>query len=177
MQPGIIDHFVILIFAALLVWAAINDLRQFLIPNRISVAIVLLYPAHILAQYADGVAFGAWYWAPLVAGAVLFAGFVLFACNLVGGADAKLMAATALWAGPQLVLSFLIVMALCGGILAFAVLLWNRYFAFLAYVKPFNALFSTGNSAASEGGAKQVLPYGIAIACGGLFVAADLWIA
>jgi prepilin peptidase CpaA len=169
MQPGTIDHFVILIFAALLLWAAISDFRHYLIPNRISVAIVLLYPAHLLAQYNVGADLGGWYWPPLIAGVVLIAGFGLFAFNLMGGADVKLMAATALWAGPQFIALFLITMALCGGALAFALLIWNRYFTFLAYTRPFNALFP------AAGSGKQMLPYGVAVASGGLFVAASLW--
>jgi Flp pilus assembly protein protease CpaA len=69
------------------------------------------------------------------------------------------MAATALWAGPAYVFQFLTAMAMAGGVLSLAVLLRPR-FAALA-----------GRGVATH--ARRV-PYGIAIAAGGLLVAARL---
>src|SRR5690606_25919442 len=43
------DVLLIQALAALLVWAAISDLRRFVIPNRVSLSIALLYPAYVLS--------------------------------------------------------------------------------------------------------------------------------
>ncbi|MBL6931229.1 MAG: hypothetical protein ISR46_06980, partial [Rhodospirillales bacterium] len=48
-QPTI-DTFVISLFLGLLVLAAINDVAEYRIPNRINLAIAALYPAHVLAS-------------------------------------------------------------------------------------------------------------------------------
>ena len=42
-------HLSLLAFAGLIFSAAISDILRFRIPNRISIAIVLLYPAYLLS--------------------------------------------------------------------------------------------------------------------------------
>jgi prepilin peptidase CpaA len=159
-----LPHLVLLVFALLLVWAAASDLTRYVIPNRLCVALALLYPAHaMLDPGAD------WPGAILVAGAVFAAGTGLFAAGLMGGGDVKLMAATALWAGPGLALPFLFVTAATGGLLA------------LLMVSPLGVLMPHAPTALFRNGvrprrSKQSMPYGIAIAASGLFVAADLLI-
>ena len=37
-------------FALLLLWAAWSDIQSFTIPNRVPLAIALLYPAHVIAS-------------------------------------------------------------------------------------------------------------------------------
>ena len=93
----------LVLFAGFLVWAALTDHRDFLIPNRIVVAIALLYPAFVLTSpvVVD------WAYGAMVASIVLGATASLFGLGVMGGGDAKLMAATALWTGPGLILPFL----------------------------------------------------------------------
>ena len=50
--PLLVDRVVLTVFAGLLVWAAWSDLRDYVIPNRICLAVAVLYPAHILATGA-----------------------------------------------------------------------------------------------------------------------------
>ena len=153
-------HYVtVLIFSGLLVWAAVTDLREFLIPNRISVAIVALYPAHVLAsaQPVD------WVGALIACGIVFAVGFALFALRITGGGDVKLLAATALWAGPDLVMPFLLVTAVAGGVLALVKLGQLRL-----------ARARQGDSAQTSEPLKQNVPYGLAIVASGLFVAGKL---
>ena len=95
----------------------------------------------------------------LVAGALLLIGFGLFAFGHIGGGDVKLLAASALWAGPELILAFLLLTAMAGGLLSAALLVQNRYGWVLG--------FASGDEGA-------VVPYGVALAAGGLFVSFTL---
>lgn len=157
-----LPHLVLLAFALLLVWAAVSDFTRYIIPNRLCAAIVLLYPAWaMLSPQTD------WAGAILVALAVFAIGAALFGAGLMGGGDVKLMAAAALWAGPMLVLPFLFITAAAGGVLA------------LVMLSPFGMLIPHAPTALFRDGirpkrAKQSMPYGIAIAASGLFVAAQL---
>ena len=90
----------------------------------------------------------------MVFGLVLLSGFAMFIGNLAGAGDIKLMAATGRWAGPHLVAVLLIMTAIAGGILALTM-------ALLTYLR--NA---AGKQSLTL--AKVPIPYGIAIAVGGL---------
>jgi prepilin peptidase CpaA len=87
-----------------------------------------------------------------------------FAAGVLGGGDVKLLAATSLFAGSAHVIDFLIVTALVGGALGLAVL----------------AGAPIGPAAPTTDGAVRArlrsgLPYGPAIAAGGLWVVAALY--
>jgi prepilin peptidase CpaA len=151
------------LFAAALIWAAIGDLRRLLIPNRIVVGIIALYPIFVLA--APGPV--AWMAALGLAGGIFAMGIVLFACGVAGGGDVKMLAATALWAGPDFITPFLFVTALAGGVVAIAV------------SRPVRAVIRRLGPLPEGSGLPSVLPaiksgpvpYGVAIAAGGLFIA------
>jgi prepilin peptidase CpaA len=139
-------------FAGLLAWASYEDARDYLIPNRICGAVVALFPIYVLTT-------GHWsiLWPSLlVALGVFVVGFMLFSRGLLGGGDVKLMAAVALWAGPDLALPFVFITGVAGGLLS------------LAMIAP--RLF------AREGAvlAGPPVPYGVAVAAGGLYVAFHL---
>jgi len=146
---------VLLAFAALLVWAASEDMRRLIIPNWISLAIAGLYPLHVLTGPADV----AWLSAAGLAALTLIIGFALFSANLMGGGDVKLMAAVALWAGPAGFPLLITVTALAGGVVA-GVLLVYRW-----------GLTVRNRKSGARAG---VMPYGVAIAAGGLVVAYSL---
>lgn len=156
-------------FSGFLLWAAAADLRRYTIPNRISAGILAAYilyagTAAIFPDlYPNINGFGG-----LITGAaVLIGGAALFAWGLFGGGDVKLLASTAVWAGPALVFELVAITALAGGILALAVM------AARAFRKPACA-------GPAETAAAPALPYGVAIAAGGLYVAARLaesWLA
>ena len=193
-----VHQLAVLAFCLLLAWAALSDMRHFLIPNRLVIAIAALYPAHVLASPASI----AWLDALAVAAAALAAGLGLFAARAMGGGDVKLIAAIALWAGPALVLPFLFIVALAGGALSLVMLSAARLrpaptrdagaapapalplrvpygvavaggvlsvaIAFAAKLRP----FAPRNAGATPLTAARLrLPYGAAIATGGLFVA------
>jgi prepilin peptidase CpaA len=99
--------------------------------------------------------------------ALLVLGFGLFAANLVGGGDAKMLAAAGLWIGFELIVPFLIYTTIAGGVLAIAV---------LAVRKAQSYAQMTGMDAFASLAAKKIdLPYGMAIAAGALLVLPETW--
>jgi prepilin peptidase CpaA len=146
----------------LLVLAAVEDVRRRRIPNLVTGAIAALFlPYLLLAPDApDGLS------ALLVGGLALLAGWALFARGLVGGGDVKLVAAVALWAGAEQVLPFLLVTSLAGGALAVLTLLWRQWGLLIC-----SSLGGLGLGRLSPADEPETLPYGLAIAAGGLVVA------
>lgn len=138
--------------------AAVSDLLTMKIPDAIAIALILLFfPAAVAAGLA-GPQVGL---ALVAALAVFLLGFGLFALNVMGGGDAKLLAASALWYGFTISLfEYLVTVCLAGGALTLAILLMRfaaRRVAWLACVLP--------DSLASA----QKVPYAVAIAIGGLW--------
>ena len=144
-------HIAVLLAAAgLLIAAAINDANRYRIPNIICAALLILFPLFVITAPRPV----EWEQHLMVFGLVLISGFVMFIGNLAGAGDIKLMAATGLWAGPHLVAVFLIVTAIAGGLVALTM-------ALLTYIRN-----SSGKQAVAL--ARVPIPYGVAIAVGGL---------
>lgn len=159
--PLLVDRLALTAFAGLLVWAAWSDLRDYIIPNRISIAIAALYPAHILAAGSVSAIPGAL----IVASLVFAVGFAFFALRIAGGGDVKLMTAAALWAGQAQIIEFLFVTALAGGVLAtvLAMRAWRQ-----SAVSTPDGTFVLRMGAIRD----TKVPYGAAIAGGGLYIVA-----
>lgn len=147
-----------LIFPAALVWAAISDIRSMTISNRLTVGLAVAFlPMAVLchlslAQFGLHAGLG-------VAGLVV--GMILFAFRVMGGGDAKLIAAVCLWLGPNGALSMLLYTALAGGVLTLVLLGARR--APIAAVT--GALPQWVNRHLDP---KGDIPYGVAICVGGL---------
>ncbi len=149
MTTQLSDIFGILL-AVLLLMAAWSDLRTRTIPNELNAVIALL-------------AIG-WWWVSgeslwpdialrlaLALGTfALFAG--LFLLRMMGGGDVKMIAAIALWLPFDALVTMLIVMAITGGIITLAMLIRRKF-------RP--------NDQSIE------VPYGVAIAIGGIWVVAN----
>lgn len=157
-----------LAFPALLALGAACDVMRYRIPNAVSIVLALLYlPAALAAGH--GLEQIAWH---LAAGAtVLLIGMGLFFAGLFGGADAKMLAAAACWTGFALLPPFLITMALAGGVLALALLAGR-------FVLRRTALGRRHESSGTWLGRQLIrpraVPYGVAIAVGGIAVFARL---
>jgi len=137
---------------AALVAGAWCDLRTRRIPNQIPALLALLYPLVFFYQAAPET-----WWTGLAAGAaVLAVGAALFALRALGGGDVKLLAAAALWAGPAHLLELVLITALAGGVLTVPALLRNLSPARLP-------------EARTAAGQADTIPYGVAIAVGGLW--------
>ncbi len=155
------------VVVAALLGAAVSDVRRYLIPNRYPAAIALAYSLYATSQPLDQSLFG------LAAGvATLVLAATMFAAGVIGGGDAKLLAATMLWAGPSLATSCLMYTALAGGAIALA---WLTPFRRLMPAapqieRPGVELGTPVNGVSSR--FHQPTPYGVAIAAGGLYVVA-----
>lgn len=133
--------------------AAASDVRARIIPNRIPLAIAALFlPAAALGVMPS------WPMHLLVFAIAFAICLALFAFNLMGGGDAKLIPAVALWVAPGDLPMFLIAMTLFGGLLALVLMVRARLRA------------PVDGAAAPE---QPTLPYGVAIAAGGLAVLAE----
>ena len=141
------------VFLGAMATAAFTDLTRYEIPNWISLVAVAAYCVGAAGDSSD---VGALAWHMGVGFAVLAAGFGLFALGVFGGGDAKLLAAAALWFGPALLLKFVILVALAGGVLGVAILCLRRLSLPPKWAeKPWvRGLFAPD----------QGMPYGVAIA-------------
>lgn len=154
-----LDLVAVLAFTGLLAAAALADARRLVIPNGFTFAIAGLYPVHVLAaQVTD------WPAALVVGMGLLAVGFTLFYCRFIGGGDAKLVAAVGLWAGPGHVLPFLFVTSMAGAAIGLAMLAHRRW-------RRVAVAATAGGATPKE---ELSLPYGAAIAAGGLQVALSL---
>jgi prepilin peptidase CpaA len=135
------------LLALLLLAACWFDLRSRTIPNQLNSAVALLA---IPFWWASGL--GLWPDAALQLGvaALVFALFALaFAMGGMGGGDVKLVAALALWLPWQAVIAMLVIMSLAGGALTVAMVIRKRL---------------------ANSQAQLEIPYGVAIAFGGLWL-------
>lgn len=150
---------ILMTFPVTMAFAAANDLFTMKIPNRISVALVAGFVAIALATRMPLETFAIHF---AIALAVLAATFTLFSMSMLGGGDAKLMAAGALWMGADHIVEFLAYVTIFGGILAVLILGYRNFVPANAFVLPGWArrLHTTGGG----------IPYGIAIAAGGLML-------
>ncbi|MBI2741473.1 MAG: prepilin peptidase [Rhodospirillales bacterium] len=154
-------------FALLLLLAAWQDWRTMHIADGISLGVAALFVIWTAAGLVSG-AFSLLDLAlALACAAGMFGvGALAFAAGAIGGGDVKLAAAAALFAGRALILDFITVTAVVGGLLGLAIL----------------AGAPIGPAAPAGGGTvrarlRSSLPYGPAIAAGGLWVAAALAVA
>jgi len=108
------DTIRLLLFPALMAFAASSDLLTMTISNRISQA---LAGGFLLLALATGMSLPAIGMHLAAAALVLTVAFVCFAFGWIGGGDAKLAAATALWFGFDYLLDYLLYASLFGGVL------------------------------------------------------------
>ena len=147
------------IVPALLALAAGWDLTSYTIPNFLSAALIAAFVLFALATHMTLGAAGT----HLLAGALgLFAGFALFALGTIGGGDAKLFAAIALWLGFANLLDFTLAASLFGGALAILILGLRHL--------PLPAPFSGQSWLMRLHDEKAGIPYGVALAAGALVV-------
>ena len=147
-----------LVFPLLMIYAAAMDLLTMRIANGISIALILAFFAValiaglplqvILIHLAAGAA-------------VLLGNMVLFQLRLVGGGDAKLLSAAALWVGYEQLMPLLIWTTIYGGLLALLLLAYRMApVGVLPLPQWAIRLHRPGES----------MPYGVAITAGALVV-------
>jgi len=107
------------LFPAVMAFAASSDLLTMTIANRVS---LILIAGFVLLAMLGGMS-GAEMLSHIEAsGAVLVVAFTCFACGWIGGGDAKLAAATALWLGFAHLLDYLVYASVLGGALTLMII-------------------------------------------------------
>ena len=148
-----------LVMMVLLALAAGWDLASYTIPNLLPAVIAAAFLIFAALAGLAGAAWGAHLAAGLVA---LVAGFAFFAAGWIGGGDAKLFAATALWFGFGDLASYALVAAALGGVLTIAILVVRRV--------PLPGLLIRQGWIARLHDHRNGIPYGVALATGALVV-------
>jgi prepilin peptidase CpaA len=146
-MQGVFANLLVAVLAAMLIVAALGDLRTRTISNKLNLAIALgAIPFWALSGMSlwPGVAL------QIGIAALVFGLFTLAFClGAMGGGDVKMVSAIALWLPPEAVLKLLVIMSLAGGVLTVAMLLRKKL----------------GRSE------EQIeIPYGVAIAFGGFWL-------
>lgn len=155
----ILRIFLILLYIGLLASAAVIDLRRFIIPNSLVVALLGLWPVWVAVTGAGPVAHTL-----IGAGAVFALCIVFYSCGVMGGGDAKLLTVLALWAGPSGLFALILYTSIAGGVLS------------IFWMLPVRAKLAPVIGWAEGLRDNKHIPYGVAIAAGGLLTATQLWI-
>lgn len=154
----------VLCFPLLVLTAAAKDLTSFTIPNWISLAMLAGWLPAAGAALAFGVPAGDLLSSFGVGVAALVIGMGMFAMGWIGGGDAKLMAAAALWLGAPGLAPFLMWTTLAGGALTLTLIAMRRHGAsFVGQTGP-DAEHWVGRLMDRRGD----VPYGVAICVGAL---------
>ena len=150
MFNGTFTELLVIGLAALLVVAAVIDVRTFTISNRLTLAVALLAPLYWLSI---GLAIWPGIAIQLAAATVVFVLMAgAFYAGMMGGGDVKLAAALALWFPPAATIQFIVWMSIAGGVLTLGLMAWHR---------------------AKRREGRPEIPYGVAIAVGGLAILAQ----
>ncbi len=162
----ILDIARLMLFPALMAFAAASDLFTMTISNRVSLALVAGF---LVLAPASGMGFQDMASHLGAAGSVLAVAFTCFAMGWIGGGDAKVASATALWFGFDHLLDYLLCASLFGGALTLLLLKFRQWP--LPYVLTSQSWLLRLH--AKESG----IPYGIALAISALAIYPDtVWI-
>jgi prepilin peptidase CpaA len=153
------DAIRLLLFPALMAFAASSDLLTMTISNRISLA---LAGGFLLLALATGMTLPAVGMHLAAAALVLTVAFTCFAFGWIGGGDAKLAAATALWFGFDYLLDYLVYASLFGGVLTLLLIQFR--------VLPLPAMMARRKWILRLHDKDSGVPYGIALAAAALAV-------
>ena len=143
---------IFVVFPLCLAFAAVSDFFTMTIPNRVS---VILLAAFVLVAPFAGLSLTA-IALHLAAGLVVFSVcFALFAFNVMGGGDAKLLTASAVWFGLTFsLIEYLVYVSFIGGVLTLLILSLRSHT---------NAILASGLPVPEHLMSAKKVPYGVAI--------------
>jgi prepilin peptidase CpaA len=143
---------IMVIFPLCMAMAACSDLLTMTIPNRVSVVLLVAFAA--IAPFA-GLSLHQFLLHLGAGGAVFAACFALFAFGIMGGGDAKILTASAVWFGfNDSLVTYLAYVSILGGMLSLVILaMRTQHDLILAYGIPIPETMLH----------KKKVPYGIAI--------------
>lgn len=147
------------VFPFAMAYAAASDLVSMTISNRLCLSLVISFAlcAALLGLSLNDIA---WH---LAAGMLVLVGaFGLFAAGWIGGGDAKLAAATALWFGFDELMPYLVFSSFAGGLLTLLILHLRSH--------PLPSMAANWGWAQRLHAPKEGVPYGIALAFTALLI-------
>ena len=155
-----LEALIFVVFPFCMVFAAVSDMVSMTIANRVP---IILAAAFMIVAPLTGMDWALYGWHVLAGALVLAVTFCLFAMGGMGGGDAKLLAATALWMGFSIeLMQYLVYAAILGGMLTVLLILYRGSTL---------AVFTGGNLFQRHFADKKVgVPYGVALGLAGLIV-------
>jgi prepilin peptidase CpaA len=151
---------VFVIFPFCMVYAAVSDLLSMTIANRVS---LLLIASFAILAPLTGMDWATYGWHFAAAALVLCFSFGVFAIGGMGGGDAKLMTATALWFGLDLpLMDYLLTATFIGAFLTVATILFRK--------SPLSTIHGQNIFLRHLSDEKTGIPYGVALGAAGLLV-------
>lgn len=148
-------------YAGLVLFAACSDASRLIIPNWVSIALAAIFPFAALMGGAPLAEIGLHF---VFGFGVLALGFVLFQFNIIGGGDAKLLAAVSIWTGFTAFMPFILWTAIAGGVMALTLLTARQLIPVGTYPTFVEHLLKKQNG----------IPYGVAIMIGALMAIPSL---
>jgi len=168
----------------LVLTAALIDIRKFIIPNWLNLLLLIVGLAYAGVTSVGGEQGFPWVLSLACFAVFFFAGTLLFSLGFLGGGDVKLLAILAFWAGTQHIFQMLVYIAIAGGVVSAVYLLK----AMVMRNGNSPSVGSDGKVVAADAGLphtdgvtngkasvlRQPVPYGVAIAAGGVYVFASI---
>lgn len=169
-----------LIVGTIFLMAALLDFLYYRLPNKLFYVIFYLFPIYILLSFK----FHLFSNYLVFVGSILI-GFCLFSTAIIGGGDAKLLAAVTLWMGWNNIVPFMLWLLIFGGIVSCAYLFFPKIiYHITAQTRHFiqkqtflkkGVKFFVSDVDNIEGEVislqqKRMVPYGICIAGAGLII-------
>lgn len=160
----LVNQFMLALFSAVMIVAAIQDVKEYRIANLFIIVLLALFPIYMLtASYEVSLL-----WNLGLALGFFAIGVGLFSLGVMGGGDVKLIAVAVLWVGPQGLFAFLIAMSLVGaGMSLFMMSSGLRHGA--AYLCTHMGMMGAQKKILTD-----QIPYGVAVCAGGLYAAFQL---
>jgi prepilin peptidase CpaA len=157
----------LILFPMMMAYAASSDLLTMKIPNKLNLTLAVTY---FVMAIATGQSMNTILVHVACAIVMLLLTFGMFSAGWMGGGDAKLAAATALWMGFPLTLEYALASSFLGGVLTLAIL--------VARSRPLPDFMMRQKWIAHLHDKTTGIPYGIALAAGGLLLypQTDIWI-
>jgi prepilin peptidase CpaA len=156
------DAIRLLLFPTIMAFAASSDLFTMTISNRVTVTLMVGFAVLALIS---GMAPGDALSHVCAALTVLAVTFVFFSFGWIGGGDAKLAAATALWLGFDHLMAYLVYASIFGGILTLAMIRFR--------LTPLNSTLAGQDWVMRLHRSDSGVPYGIALAAAALLIYPD----
>lgn len=151
---------IFVIFPFCMLYAVVSDVISMTIANRVSVILIASFAIIAPMTGMEWTTYG-WHFA---GGAVVLAiTFLIFAIGGMGGGDAKLLAATAVWMGFDItLLQYLVLGAMLGGFLTFLIVVFRN--------SPISAYTANNVFLRHFADHKSGVPYGVALGVAGLMI-------